>query len=166
MRRPVIAVVGAGTASEAAAEAARRVGSAIAKAGAVLISGGLGGVMEAAAQGAKEAGGVTLGILPGADTWSANPHIDHPIATNMGQARNAVIVQTADAVVSVHGGYGTLSEIALALKAAKPVFCIHPPCEVPGARIVESPEEAVERAVAAARKRMASSRGKGVERDG
>jgi len=161
VRRPIVAVVGAGRASEAARDAARRVGEAVARSGAVLICGGLGGVMEAAALGAKQAGGVTLGVLPGPDTSQANPFIDYAIATNMGQARNAVIVQTADAVVSVHGGYGTLSEIALALKAGKPVFCIHPPCEVPGARIVESPQEAAERAVAAARERVESSEGKG-----
>ncbi len=146
MRAPMIAVVGAGRASEDVLRTARRVGEAIARRGAVLICGGLGGVMTAAAEGAKQAGGVTLGVLPGSDTSSANPFIDFAVATNMGQARNAIIVQSADAVISVAGGYGTLSEIALALKAGKPVFSIDPPCPVPGIRICATAEEAVESA--------------------
>jgi uncharacterized protein (TIGR00725 family) len=123
-RRAVVAVCGAGAGGTEAVELAERVGEAIALAGATLVCGGLGGVMEAAARGAREAGGLTIGILPGPDTSEANEWIQAPVATNMGHARNAVIVATADAVIAVGGEYGTLSEIALALKMGKPVVSL------------------------------------------
>jgi uncharacterized protein (TIGR00725 family) len=97
------------------------VGRALAEAGAVVVCGGLGGVMEAACRGAKEAGGTTVGILPGHDRAEANPYVDVAIATGFGEARNALVVRAADALIAVGGEYGTLSEIALALKARKPV---------------------------------------------
>jgi uncharacterized protein (TIGR00725 family) len=93
----------------------------VAEAGAVLVCGGLGGVMEAACRGAQRAGGLTLGILPGRDRAEANPHVDVAIPTGLGEARNALVVHAADAVVAVAGEYGTLSEIALALQAGIPV---------------------------------------------
>ncbi|HUT54652.1 MAG TPA: TIGR00725 family protein [bacterium] len=146
-RRPVIAVCGAGAAGPELDELAARVGEAIAEAGAVLVCGGLGGVMEAAARGAREAGGLTIGILPGSDTGEANAWIEAAVATDMGPARNAIIVATADAVVAVGGGYGTLSEIALALKMGKPVVSIGS-WEVSGDVLkAAGPAEAVEMAL-------------------
>jgi uncharacterized protein (TIGR00725 family) len=97
------------------------VGRELAARGAVLVCGGLGGVMEAACRGAKDAGGRTVGILPGTDRAAANPFVDAAIPTGLGEARNALVVRAADALIAVGGGYGTLSEIALALKAGKRV---------------------------------------------
>ena len=119
---PYVAVVGAGDDVDpdllAAAEA---VGAALARRGAVVVTGGLGGVMEAAARGARGAGALTLGILPGADRLAANEHVAVAVATGMGELRNGLVVRSADAVIAVGGGHGTLSEIALALKAGKRV---------------------------------------------
>ena len=97
------------------------VGSAIGAAGAILVCGGLGGVMKAACIGAKAAGGTTVGILPGSDRGSANDYVDIAIATGLGEARNAIVVGCSDAVIAVGGEFGTLSEIALALRGGKPV---------------------------------------------
>jgi uncharacterized protein (TIGR00725 family) len=97
------------------------VGRELAERGAVVVCGGLGGVMEAACRGAKAAGGQTVGILPGSDRVAANPFVDVAIPTGLGEARNALVVRAADALIAVGGGYGTLSEIALALKAGKRV---------------------------------------------
>ena len=116
-----IAVIGGSTPTPEEFAAAEAVGHALAKAGAVLICGGRGGVMEAACRGAKSAGGMTIGILPGADRREANAYVDIPIVTGVGEARNAIIVRTAHAVVAVGGSYGTLSEIALALTFGVPV---------------------------------------------
>jgi uncharacterized protein (TIGR00725 family) len=117
-------VVGPGEATSAEESAAEAVGRALAEAGAVVVCGGLGGVMEAACRGAREGGGTTLGILPGADRRQANPFVDVAVATGMGEARNALLVRASDALIAVGGAYGTLSEIALALKAGKPVVGI------------------------------------------
>lgn len=117
----IIAVVGDGQCDAATAAKAEAVGRALAEAGATVVCGGLGGVMEAACRGAKSAGGTTIGILPGLDRRSANPYIDIPVVTGMDQARNLIVVRTGQAAVAVHGGYGTLSEIAHALKAGIPV---------------------------------------------
>ena len=119
---PYIAVVGAGEASADHLAGAEQVGRELASAGAVLVCGGLGGVMEASCRGARSAGGTTLGILPGADRAAANPWVDVAVATGLGEARNALVVRASDAVVAVAGEFGTLSEIALALKAGKPVI--------------------------------------------
>ena len=94
---------------------------ALAEAGAVLVCGGMGGVMEAAAGGCADAGGRSVGILPSESRLDANPYVTIAVATGMGEARNAIVVRTADAVIAVHGEFGTLSEIALALKMGKPV---------------------------------------------
>lgn len=121
MTRPVhVAVVGAGAPSgtEAAAEA---VGRLLAEAGAVVVCGGLGGVMEAACRGARGAGGLTVGILPGTDRTAANPYVTLAVPTGLGEARNTIVVRTADAVIAVGGGHGTLSEIAFAAKIGRPV---------------------------------------------
>ncbi len=121
MREPYVAVVGpsAGTPVELALGEA--VGRGLAQAGAVLVCGGMGGVMEAAAGGAVKAGGKTVGILPTASRLEGNPYLTIAVATGMGEARNAIVVRTADVVIAVHGEFGTLSEIALALKMGKPV---------------------------------------------
>jgi uncharacterized protein (TIGR00725 family) len=110
---------------------------------AVVVCGGLGGVMEAACRGAKRAGGTTIGILPGADRGAANRFVDVAIPTGLGEARNPLVVRAADAVIAVGGGYGTLSEIAFALKAGKRVVGIDS-WDVEGVERAGSPEAAVE----------------------
>jgi uncharacterized protein (TIGR00725 family) len=102
-------------------EAAEEVGRLLAQAGAVVVCGGGGGAMEAVCRGAKEAGGTTIGILPGSDRHAANPYVDAVVATGIGEARNSIVARTADVVIAVAGAYGTLSEIALALRAGKTV---------------------------------------------
>ncbi len=120
-----IAVIGGGgQLSESDRHRAEAVGRAVAEAGAVLVCGGLDGVMEAACRGAQAGGGLTVGILPGRHRTDANPHVDIAIPTGLGEARNALVVRAADAVVAIAGEYGTLSEIALALKAGIPVVGI------------------------------------------
>ncbi|MEA2454637.1 MAG: hypothetical protein QOI45_899 [Thermoleophilaceae bacterium] len=114
-----MAVVGPGDEPTAAAA---DVGRLVAERGAVLVCGGLGGAMEAACRGAKQAEGVTVGILPGSDRSDANPYVDVALPTGLGEARNALVVRAADVVIAIGGGYGTLSEIALALKAGKRVI--------------------------------------------
>jgi uncharacterized protein (TIGR00725 family) len=120
-----IAVVGSGTASDEVRALAEEVGAEIARQGAVLITGGLGGVMEAASLGAQEEGGITVGILPGVDPREANAWVEIPISTGLGQARNVVVVTGAHAVIAIGGEYGTLSEIAHALKIGRPVVGLH-----------------------------------------
>ena len=122
--QPYVAVVGPGEATPEEIATAEEVGRLLAERGAVLVCGGLGGVMEAACRGAKEGGGRTVGILPGGDRAAANPHVDVAIATGLGEARNALVVRAADALIAVGGAYGTLSEIALALKTGTPVVGI------------------------------------------
>jgi uncharacterized protein (TIGR00725 family) len=118
-----IAVIGSDrSCADETAALARAVGQEIGRQGAVLVCGGRGGVMEAACQGAKAQQGITVGILPGPDRREANPYVDIPIATGLGEARNAIVVRSADAVIAVSGGYGTLSEIGLALKMGRPVI--------------------------------------------
>lgn len=116
-----VAVIGSATCDEMVAAQAREVGREIARHAAVLVCGGRGGVMEAACQGAKTGGGTTVGILPGTDRSEANLYVDVPIITGLGEARNAIVVRTADAVIAVSGGHGTLSEIGFALKMGRPV---------------------------------------------
>ena len=142
MTRPYVAVVGAGRASAEQEEVAEEVGRALAERSAVVVCGGLGGVMEAAARGAKEAGGTTLGILPSLDRADANPFVDLAVATGLGEARNALVVRAADALVAVGGEYGTLSEIALALKAGKRVVGVGS-WEIDGVEQAASAAEAV-----------------------
>ena len=155
-----IAVCGAGAGDASSYKQAYQVGRLLAQAGAVLLCGGLGGVMEAACQGAQEAGGFTVGILPGPNADAANPYVDLPIVTGMGQARNVVLVLSADAVIAIAGEAGTLSEIAVALKVGRPVVGLgtwrlvrsdgHPE---EGIRYAASPGEAVRWALEAARER-------------
>jgi hypothetical protein len=119
--RSHVAVVGGGAAEPRIAALAEEVGRLLARSGAVVVCGGLGGVMEAACRGAKSAGGMTVGILPGLDRSEANTWVDVAIPTGLGEARNALVVRAADVLVAIGGEYGTLSEIALALKTGKPV---------------------------------------------
>jgi uncharacterized protein (TIGR00725 family) len=121
---PWIAVVGPGEADERELALAEAVGAEVAAAGAVLVCGGLGGVMEAACRGARSRAGTTVGLLPGLDRAAANGWVQIAIPTGLGEARNALVVRAADALVAVGGGWGTLSEIAFALKAGIPVVGI------------------------------------------
>ena len=123
-RKPIIAVIGAGKCSKKLRDMAGVVGKYIAEQGAVLVCGGMGGIMEGAAQGAREAGGVTIGILPTDNRADANAFIDYVIPTGFGEARNIMVVRTADVVVAFPGKYGTLTEMAFALLAEKPVISI------------------------------------------
>ncbi len=135
------------------AAVAHRVGELIAWEGAVLVCGGLGGVMEAVATGARQAGGVILGLLPGDDVRTANPGVTIPIPTGMGEARNVLVVKASNAVIAIAGGWGTLSEAALCLKLGVPLIRLKsnlPNLPVPEA---ESPEKAVEWALEQARAR-------------
>lgn len=138
-----IGVIGAGTCDDYVKSFAEKVGKEIAKRDAVLLCGGLGGVMEAAAYGAKQEGGTTLGILPGTSRADANPWIDITVLSGMGQARNVLIAQSSDALIAVNGEYGTLSEIALGLKIGKPVIVLESKWEIEGTHKAKSPEEAV-----------------------
>lgn len=121
---PYIGVIGPSSCDVRLSDLAYRTGRAIAQRGAVLLCGGLGGVMEAAAQGAREAGGQIIGILPGTSRQGANPYLSYSVVTGLGEARNLIIVRSSQALVAVSGGYGTLSEIALALKIGVPVVGI------------------------------------------
>jgi len=149
-RRLAIGVIGAGSASPALRELALAVGREIAARGATLVCGGRGGVMEAAAAGALEAGGHTIGILPSYDRASANPHIEFAIATGMGEARNAIVVASADALIALAGEAGTLSEIGLALKLGRPVVALEAWPEIAGLHRAATPQAAAERALSLA----------------
>jgi uncharacterized protein (TIGR00725 family) len=137
-----VAVVGSGEAEERHAAPAEEVGRLIAEGGALLVCGGLGGVMEAACRGARAAGGTTVGLLPGVDRSEANRHVAVAVPTGLGEARNALVVRAADAVIAIGGGYGTLSEIALALRAGKPVIGLDT-WEIEGVAPADGPEAAV-----------------------
>jgi uncharacterized protein (TIGR00725 family) len=120
----MIGVIGPGgtdAGQPAVLEQAEDVGTEVARRGALVVCGGLGGAMEAACRGARAAGGLTIGILPGLERGEANPYVDLVLATGLGEQRNWLVVRTSDALVAVGGGHGTLSEIALALKAGRPV---------------------------------------------
>ena len=142
----IIGVVGADKCSPDIARIAEEVGAELAWRNCILICGGRGGVMEAACKGAREAGGLTVGILPGPDQGETNKYVLLPIVTNMGDARNAIIVLSSQGIVAVDGRYGTLSEIALALKAGIPIVGIR----TWSLAINETNEESILRATTAA----------------
>ncbi|MBV9465909.1 MAG: TIGR00725 family protein [Solirubrobacterales bacterium] len=146
MASPYVAVVGAGDASAVQLRAAEEVGRAVARAGACLVCGGLGGVMAAACRGASEVGGVTIGVLPGSDRRAGNEWLTVALPTGLGELRNGLVVRAADVVIAVGGAYGTLSEVALALKTGVPVVGLDS-WEVDGVLAVDSPAAAVERAL-------------------
>jgi uncharacterized protein (TIGR00725 family) len=154
MTRRSIAIVGAGNASATICDLADAAGLAVARKGAVLICGGRGGVMEAAARGAQSGGGLTIGILPGYDRRQANPNIEIAIATGMGQARNAIIVASADAVVALEGEGGTLSEIGLAIKLGRPVVGLQAWRQLEVISHSDDPVEAVDLALELAEQRL------------
>jgi len=153
----IIAVCGAGECDEQVAALAEAVGQEIARRGYWLACGGLGGVMEAAARGAKQAGGMTLGILPGLSKAEANPWIDVAVATGLREGRNLILVRTADAVIALSGEYGTLSEIALALKIGKPVIGLNTWKVGPEVVLARDAAEAVEKAVRLALRETAAA---------
>ena len=145
-RPPIIGVVGGGACSPEVAEQAAAVGRGIAERGGVVICGGLGGVMEACCRGAREAGGQTIGLLPGRDPAEANPYVTTPIATGAGFGRNVMIVHTAQAVIAIDGKHGTLSEIAFCLQLGVPVIGLGTWEVDPAIEQVETPTAAVARA--------------------
>ncbi|HDY69657.1 MAG TPA: TIGR00725 family protein [Actinobacteria bacterium] len=151
--RLYISVIGAGVGDARAQELASEVGRRIAGAGAVLVCGGMGGVMEAACRGARQAGGSTLGILPGLDRGEGNPYLDFTVLTGIGHARNLAVASSGDAVIAVGGEFGTLSEIGLARQAGRPVILLdswqlrrHGALPT-GVSEAASPGEAVEQAI-------------------
>jgi len=121
-KKRFIAVIGGGRCSRGEAKLAEEVGRQLARRGAILVCGGLGGIMEAACRGASLEGGTTVGILPGDDSRAANPYVQIPIVTGLGEARNVIVVKSAQAVIAIGGSYGTLSEISYALKSGIPVI--------------------------------------------
>lgn len=152
-RKIKIGVLGPNSVDDAQYALGRSVGECIARAGAVLFCGGLGGMMAAACEGARAAGGLTVGILPGADSDEANAFVDLAIPTALGPLRNAVLVRACDAVIAVNGAYGTLSEIAFALRLEVPVVGIDTWSLARGGRTDEGihvaldPQDAVEQAI-------------------
>jgi len=121
-RKPLIAVIGGSKATPKELETAEAVGRELARKGAILVCGGLGGVMEAACRGASTEGGITIGILPGNNRQTRNPYVQIPIVTGIGYARNVIVVKSAQAVIAIGGSYGTLTEIGYALQNGIPVI--------------------------------------------
>ena len=145
-----VAVIGSGREHEARAE---EVGRLLAERGCTVVTGGLGEVMEAAARGAKSAGGTTIGILPGQTRADANEWIDHAVVTGVGHARNLAVVASGDAVIAVGGRWGTLAEIGFAHVLGRPVVVLEPGWELEGVSRASSPQEAVELALGAVENR-------------
>jgi uncharacterized protein (TIGR00725 family) len=141
-----VSVIGSGAAHEAVAEA---VGRLLAERGCVVVTGGLGEVMAAAHRGAKSVGGTTIAILPGEDRFEANRWADHAVATGVGHARNLAVAASGDAVIAVGGSWGTIAEIAFAVRLGRPVVILDGGPAVDGVPRASSPEEAVETALAA-----------------
>ena len=148
MSRAHVAVCGPGDAQTSEIAVAEEVGERLALAGVVLVCGGLGGVMEAACRGAARRGGLSVALLPGSDRAAANASADVVLPTGLGELRNGLIVRAADALIAVGGAYGTLSEIALALKTGTPVVGVGS-WDLPDVVAAGSAAEAVERALAA-----------------
>jgi hypothetical protein len=139
-----VAVIGSGREHEARAE---EVGRLLAERGCTVVTGGLGEVMEAAARGAKSAGGTTIGVLPGQSRYDANEWIDHAVVTGVGHARNLAVVASGDAVIAVGGKWGTLAEIGFAHVLGRPVVILEPGLKLEGVLRAGSPEEAVQLAL-------------------
>ena len=153
-RPMIIGVIGGGEVSPQIVAVAEEVGREIARRGAVLVCGGLGGVMEAACRGAAGEGGLTMGILPGESRLTANPYVKIPIVTGLGYARNVAVVKSAQAVIAIDGSYGTLSEISHALQSGIPVIGLNTwSLSIDGKAddsiiIADSPQDAVNKAIA------------------
>jgi uncharacterized protein (TIGR00725 family) len=142
----IVGVIGGSTIDRTAYDTAYEVGRLLAEAGATVICGGLTGVMEAACKGAREAGGTTIGILPGIHIEDANRYVDIPVATGLGHGRNLIIINTAESLIAVSGRYGTLSEIGFALQSGKPVYGLGT-WDIDGVEVCSGPEEAVIKAL-------------------
>jgi len=159
----IISIIGDSSCSSEEAKLAETVGELLAERDATIICGGLGGVMEAACRGAKSKGGLTIGVLPGEDSGMANPYVDIPIATGVGYARNMAVVKSARAVIAIGGNYGTLSEIAYALKRGIPVIGLNTWLlsrngqESDPIIRVHSATEAVDKAIAAVKEEVGES---------
>lgn len=149
MRNARVGVIGSARCSREVYQLAERVGEGIARRGAIVICGGLGGVMEGACKGAKAAGGTTVGILPGVRSADANAYVDIPIVTGLSLARNLLLVRSSQSLIAIEGGYGTLSEIAFALQLSVPVIGLKSTYHDPGMIQAADPEEAVAQAFAA-----------------
>ena len=147
-----VSVIGSGAEHEKRAE---EVGRLLAERGATVVTGGLGEVMAAVSRGAKSADGTTIGILPGETRADANPWLDHVVVTGIGHGRNLSVVASGDAVIAVGGRYGTLAEIGFALTLGRPVVVLEPGWEVEGTQRAQTPAEAVDAALEAARPRSA-----------
>lgn len=144
-----VSVVGGSDADEQTVETAEAVGAGLADLGAVLVTGGLGGTMEATARGYKDAGGpLSIGLLPGPDRAAANPHVDLAVATDLGHARNALVVLNGDVVLALPGSGGTMSEVGLALAVGRPVVAVGAWEELAGVEAAGSVEDALERVAA------------------
>ncbi len=154
----IIAVIGDSSCSAEEAKLAETVGEQLAQHGATIVCGGLGGVMEAACRGAWAKGGLTVGILPGEAPGSANPWVSIPVVTGIGEARNVAVVKSAQAVIAIGGGYGTLSEIAYALKSGIPVIGLNTWSlsrngqESEGIIKIDNANEAVDKAISLAKR--------------
>ena len=167
----LIAVIGGSECSAEEASVAEAVGRELARRGVILVCGGLKGVMEAACKGAKSAGGTTVGILPGNSRHAANPYVDIPIVTGLGYARNVIVARSGQAVIAIDGSYGTLSEIAYALQDGIPVvglnrWSLSLNGQQDGSIIpAKSAEDAVDRAIAAAKGKAEKAPNRGVKSD-
>jgi uncharacterized protein (TIGR00725 family) len=148
-----VAVIGAAEVDDAQRFVAEEVGAGLAAAGYVVVTGGLGGVMEAASRGAKSHRGLTVGVLPGDSRDAANGWVDVAIATGLGELRNGLLVRTVDAVVAIGGGAGTLSEIGFALKLGRPVVGLDS-WDVAGVEVATGPADAVARIAAQIRRTL------------
>lgn len=150
-KRPYIAVIGSSEASAQELADAHEVGLGLARAGALLICGGLGGVMAAACQGVHDGGGLSIGLLPDADRSRANQHVDVAIATGMGELRNGLIVRASDALIAIGGGWGTLTEIAFAMRTGQALVSLSswdlPALKGAAIERAANPSEAVNRAL-------------------
>jgi uncharacterized protein (TIGR00725 family) len=144
-----VAVVGTSTATPEQATTAEAVGRRLAERGAIVVCGGLGGVMEATARGAHAAGGIVVGLLPGRDRTEANGYLTVALATGLGEMRNPLVVRSADAVIAIGGAYGTLSEVAFALRTGVPVVGLGT-WDLDDVLVAPGPDEAVELALALA----------------
>lgn len=143
MAERLIGVIGSASPSSRGYDLAFEVGQRVAHAGYALICGGLGGVMEAASRGCSESGGTVIGLLPGGEAASGNPYLTYALPTNLGHARNILIAHAASGLIAIEGEYGTLSEVAVALKLGRPVVGLESPWQVPGLQRADHPEQAL-----------------------
>ncbi len=147
-----IGVIGASSATAQGVRLSEEVGRELARRRVTLICGGLGGIMEGAARGARQEGGTTVGILPGDSPLEANPFIGVPVVTGLSHARNVIIARSSHALIAIEGEYGTLSEIAIALKLGKPVVSLHSWNISEDVIPADTAREAVDKAIRLARK--------------